>query len=390
MADKTFNIRIITTNEPAGSREAARNLDELAGATRNVAKDADEATLKGKEWNLVLNEINKVAPGLGTALKGLFSPAALGIAGAILITRQLVTSFIEAREAARKLREEAEATWLAQRDALEELRRSADDFAAAIGKAKKPAEEVSAVLDAMLDRQKILQGDQFSEADADSQRLSMLGGRRQSLARAGAAIADRVMQLGLDVERGAPGAVEAERWLGQADGAAILARASEVESAIAFRMRSMPGITRDQAIINTQERAALNALETFERNRSIVDAQRSRQDALEAARREQLANQSDLSRLDSDIATRSRVLGIRRINEPIAGAMRSLGAGDISELVPRLYPQMHSGQQQAIVQAIQQGGEKSQQLLQMIVQYILSHQAQIEAMAAQLRGTRNR
>jgi hypothetical protein len=111
--DEVFEILIKFGLDPTKAREASDELGKLAGKTREGKKEVEEFNVHGREMHRIMHELNRITPGLGSALKAAFDPAAANIVLLTVTIGVLMKAFEEFKkseqESIAKAKENAEA-----------------------------------------------------------------------------------------------------------------------------------------------------------------------------------------------------------------------------------------------------------------------------------------
>lgn len=91
--DREYKIRIQTVTEGAGAQQAAQGLKDTGKAAEEAGEGMKFLETRGREWHKLIVEIDRVAPGLGQALRVLFNPATLGITGIVFAFEKIKSAF---------------------------------------------------------------------------------------------------------------------------------------------------------------------------------------------------------------------------------------------------------------------------------------------------------
>ena len=172
MADsRKFEIQVSTSFNPAGTQQATDGLNQVAKATEKTGEHAKELNIHGREMRRLFGEIDRIAPGLGESLKGLFEPQAAGIIAAIVGIELLTKQF----EKWKKQQEEAAALsaalWQAQFEGAQKAAESAREYQKVINEIPSSLETITQnysaakiILDEQVKAHKIILEDLEQEA----------------------------------------------------------------------------------------------------------------------------------------------------------------------------------------------------------------------------------
>jgi hypothetical protein len=164
VADREFKIKITTTADTAGARETKESLDQ-------TSEGALKFNEHGRDMHRVLHQLNEIAPGLGTVLKAVFNPAALGMVGMMIAVQGLTRLLDKLKEKMAEQSGAAAALFKEQVMATIKAAESAEDYVQSINKAgsavdklKTKEEQELAVLKAIEEgRKKIFEAQEATE-----------------------------------------------------------------------------------------------------------------------------------------------------------------------------------------------------------------------------------
>lgn len=131
MGDSDLEIQIRLLADTHGADETQRALNKVTGSTKEMGHEAELFNVHGHEMRHLFQELNRITPGLGLLLKGLFNPEALGIVGAVLLLERLNEYFKEAAKRAEEFAKAATEGMIKSIEAAREFATAAEEGQAA-------------------------------------------------------------------------------------------------------------------------------------------------------------------------------------------------------------------------------------------------------------------
>jgi hypothetical protein len=195
--DARLKILIQYIRDESQAKAALADMDALQQAGKKAGEGVLEAgegvkafNTHGREMHRLINEMDRTLPGTGLLLRAVFNPEALGIAAVVLAVELIVKAF----EKQKKALEELAGEWIAQRDAIDAAKASADEFTAGLARAKDATSELKeefakeqSVLDAQVQGHKklieVLEQEELAQAGGDSDKEEKIKRRFENLKR---------------------------------------------------------------------------------------------------------------------------------------------------------------------------------------------------------------
>ena len=181
MADRKFQIEVSTSFNPAGSQQANDSLNNIGKSTEKAGEKAKEFNVHGREMRRLFGEIDRISPGLGESLKALFEPEVAGVIAVVVGLELLAKAYENHKKHLEEIQAEAAAVWVAQRDAMSDATKSAEDYAASLRKVNDASKDTEAnlkstltILQAQIDARKktidLIEQEQLANAQGDKDR----------------------------------------------------------------------------------------------------------------------------------------------------------------------------------------------------------------------------
>lgn len=335
--DRKFQIKIETVSDSTGVQNAAQDLDQLGKKTNQAGEDAKLFNEHSREMHRIFGELNKISPGLGETLKGIFSPETLGVGVALVALEQLVKYLGEARQKAEEAATASVALWVAQRDAANAAIKAAADYNIEIGKSidaqKTLNDQFNAektILDAIIEQRKKVLGAAGQDIPAEEDRLQLqrtqleeLRGRAPVL-KESREIAAHLYQM----EEGSPEAAAAAERLKGKDETKLIRDLQKMEEIIADQY-GYTHLQRYNAMTDLPQAKA--ALAQFRQDKATVETHTENLERLKTAQEEAITaykqNKEAIDRYTSSVNTAAEVLAIHEQTDRLTNVPGIIGAG---------------------------------------------------------------
>jgi hypothetical protein len=202
MADRKFNIEVATSFSPTGTQQANQALQEVTKSTNTLGNEMEEGARKAEHSGLSHRELHKIfhliatqaGPGAGAAIAGVGAATTASIGIALIAVKEFVEYLKKLKEEEEERRETAAAVWIAERDAIDESAKSAEDYAESVRRVKDASKEVEdqlknnlAVLQAQIEAHKqileSIEKEQLAAAAGDKEKEENIRSRFDILKR---------------------------------------------------------------------------------------------------------------------------------------------------------------------------------------------------------------
>jgi len=179
----------------AATIAGSKATEDLGAKTEDAAQSVKLFNVHSSEFNQLVNGLDRVAPGLGLALKAAFNPENIGLAAAVtavsLFNDWLKEGERSAQEMADKLAQLNTDVWVAQVKAIGEVKKAIDDSNAALSKGfdKEAVKDYyglqKALLDDRVEQEKklwdVLEKTELAQAHGDKTQEEIIRNRYERL-----------------------------------------------------------------------------------------------------------------------------------------------------------------------------------------------------------------
>lgn len=352
-ADKRLDILIAFGLNDAEAKKAVSLLDELkvgtekgGEATKEAAKGVELFNTHGRDMHKLIHGLNELVPGLGSALKFAFHPGTIGIGVTLLLVQQFAEHLKKAKEEAEALAQATANTWIAQRDAAEELLKMMGEVASKQDELKTKWEAEGKILEALIEQRKKLTG--ADDTAGEAAKLDSMATHRAQLNRATLVTEGQQRQLEYETERAGKNLPSLEGR----DEAGMRAKINAANKTLEAYAAGSASFHQASGARDVLEEVGPK-LAQFEKDRAQVQQYNDLKERLAKAIAAHDANKAALDGLTQEYETGKRLLQIHRQTESFADAPATMTGGNFQKNAQLAQALGYSEQaQQAFLNAI--------------------------------------